>query len=53
MLKKIIVPMMILTLSLGSLAGCQTMGKATGDAAQEAERGAEDFKEGYEQGKND
>jgi len=44
---------MIVALAFGSLVGCQAMGKATGDTAQKAEEGAEDFKEGYRQGKAD
>ncbi len=53
MLKKMIVPMMIVTLSAGALFGCKAMGEATGETAQKAEEGADDFKEGYNKGKTD
>jgi hypothetical protein len=37
--------------SFAGAIGCQTMGRWTGEGAQEVEEGAEDFKEGYKEGK--
>jgi len=53
MMKKMMILMMALFLSFGSLAGCYKTGKVTGEAAQEIEEGADAFEEGYEEGQDD
>ncbi len=50
MMKKILVAIMIGTISIFSLTGCYTTGQATGEVAEEVEEGAEAFEEGYEEG---
>ncbi|MFP4315681.1 MAG: hypothetical protein ACLFQR_05610 [Desulfovibrionales bacterium] len=43
----------LLTLtSLTGIMGCETMGRWTGEGAEEVEEGSEDFGEGYEEGKD-
>ena len=41
--------MLLLFANVGVLTGCESMGHATGEAAEEVEEGAEDFEEGYEE----
>jgi outer membrane lipoprotein-sorting protein len=40
-----------LLLAVFSVTGCQSMGKATGEAIEEIEEGAEQFEKGYHEGK--
>jgi|GEM_PF-3166332 len=42
-----------LLLAVFSVSACQSMGKATGDVAEEVEEGAQEFEEGYEEGTED
>ena len=51
MKKRILFMTLALMLVLISLAGCYKMGKATGKAADQVEESAEEFKDGYDQGK--
>lgn len=45
--------LMILFFSnISILVGCESMGHATGEAAEEVEEGAEDFEKGYEDAKD-
>ncbi len=53
MMKKVMILLMALFLSFGSLAGCYQTGKVTGEAAEKVEEGAEAFGEGYEEGKDE
>lgn len=53
MLKKLMILLMALFLSFGTLAGCYQTGKVTGEAAEEVKEGAEAFEEGYEEGKDE
>lgn len=52
MWKRLLCLVLLLMLSMTTLTGCETMGKWTGEAAEEVEEGAEDFEEGYEEGKD-
>lgn len=52
MMKKLLILMLALFLSFGTLAGCYQTGKVSGEAAEEIEEGAESFEEGYEEGKD-
>jgi hypothetical protein len=52
MIKKVLTLALVAMLSIGALGGCRSAGEATGEAAQEVEEGARDFKEGYEKGKD-
>lgn len=41
--------MLALLMSISAITSCETMGKATGEVAEEVEEGAEEFEEGYEE----
>lgn len=51
-MKKVLLCLMVALLSFSALTGCYHMGKATGEGAEEAEKGADSFEEGYEEGKD-
>jgi predicted RNase H-like HicB family nuclease len=51
MLKATLAILVLISLTLSSLTGCHSMGKATGKTADEVEEGADEFKEGYREGK--
>lgn len=53
MMKKVMILLMALFLSFGTLAGCYQTGKVSGEAADEIEEGADAFEEGYEEGKDE
>lgn len=53
MVNKILATILVCALSLGTLMGCQSMGKVTGETAKEIEQGADEFEEGYKKGKGD
>lgn len=52
MLKRFLGILLVLLLGSALLSGCYTMGKGTGEVAEEVEEGAESFEKGYEEGKN-
>lgn len=51
MKKKSFLLFVALTLASTSFIGCHWMGEKTGQATQEVEEGADDFEEGFEEGK--
>jgi hypothetical protein len=51
MLKRFATLMVAGSIALTSIYGCQTMGRGTGEVAEEVEQGAGEFKEGYNEGK--
>jgi len=52
MLGRLIVGLLVLGLACGPLAGCYSMGKATGKTVKAIEKGGDKFKKGYEDGKD-
>ncbi|MGA6927492.1 MAG: hypothetical protein WBY88_17520 [Desulfosarcina sp.] len=53
MIRNLIATTLVLISLVGMVGGCQKMGKATGQAADQVEEGAQDFKQGYEEGKKE
>jgi hypothetical protein len=51
MLKKIIILVILGCILSTTVSGCQQLGKQTGEGVDKVEEGAEDFKEGYEEGR--
>jgi hypothetical protein len=48
---KRILSALLLGVTLTALAGCYTTGRVTGEAAEGVERGADQFQEGYQEGR--
>lgn len=53
MIKNLIATTLVLISLVGIFGGCHKMGKTTGQAADQVEEGAHDFKQGYEEGKKE
>ncbi len=51
MLRKLLLAACMAALTLSSVTACYQAGRATGETAEEAERGAREFERGYEQGR--
>ncbi|MBI5446019.1 MAG: hypothetical protein HY900_33000 [Deltaproteobacteria bacterium] len=51
MAKRILSALLLGLVTLTSLAGCYATGRATGEAAKGVEQGAQEFKEGYQEGR--
>ncbi len=49
MLRKLMAVLAIGAMMAGSLSACYTAGRATGEAAEGIERGAEQFERGYQE----
>lgn len=52
MRQRILILVMVGILAFGGFSGCRQMGEWTGQGAQEVEDGADDFEEGYDEGKD-
>ncbi|MFO8033066.1 MAG: hypothetical protein R6U22_11025 [Desulfohalobiaceae bacterium] len=49
---RILILVMVGILVFAGFSGCKQMGEWTGKGAQEVEEGADDFEEGYDEGKD-
>jgi hypothetical protein len=52
MLKKIIILVIFGFILSTTVSGCQQLGRQTGEGVDKVEEGAEDFKEGYDEGRS-
>jgi hypothetical protein len=52
MLKKIMILVILGFILSTTVSGCQDLGRRTGEGVDKAEEGAEDFREGYEEGRS-
>lgn len=52
MMKRIVMLIFAGILMVSGFSGCYTMGKATGEVADAVDKEAENFEEGYEEGKD-
>ena len=48
---RLVAAIMILAFALAPIMGCHSMGKATGKAVKSVEDSADDFRDGYDEGK--